>query len=63
MTIEELREKVDFLVTVTWPDGDPESAHGEEDSILDALVHQFAPAEFVAEVDRLAKADFPRWMA
>lgn len=42
---------------------DPETQHANEDALRLSIIRSYAPAEVVAEVDRLAAADFPRWHA
>lgn len=43
--------------------GDPEAAHSDEDHLHRQIIEAFCPEWVVAEVRRLADADFPRWCA
>ena len=59
MTPLELRDRVDAILAKD----DPEEQHGEEDGLYQQLIHEHCPAWVWAEVERLAKAPFPRWYA
>ncbi|MDJ0454377.1 hypothetical protein [Gordonia amicalis] len=54
-----LTEFVDLIIS----DNDDEAQHANEDELHLALIRRFCPDWVVAEVDRLAAADFERWCA
>ena len=60
MTGKEITERVNKIIEMA---GDPEMAHSEEDELMAELVKEYAPAHIVIEIERLQRADFPRWCA
>ncbi len=54
-----LKRRVDRIIAMD----DDERQHSEEDTLLRELVDRFAPDWAIAEVERLAEADFARWYA
>lgn len=59
-TPEELAKAVDNVIAQA---DDDESAHFQEDQLLRQIIEAFCPEWVVAEVRRLADADFARWYA
>ena len=66
-TLGDLRASISRLVerysTVAFGDWDDEGAHATEDDIHLALLRQWLPADWMAEVERLSNMDFARWCA
>lgn len=60
MSIDELKERVDDIISIA---GDDEVAHSKEDRLHLELLTQFLPVDFLTEITRLEKADFARWCA
>jgi hypothetical protein len=66
MTIEEIRKKVQRIKDMR---GDPEAAHGAEDSLYQSLLEAIAdgqvenPAEAAKEALYAQNIEFPRWCA
>lgn len=60
MTGKEITKRVNKIIKMA---SDPEQAHLEEDKLLGELVKEYAPPHIVAEIQRLERANFPRWCA
>lgn len=60
MTPEELAKQVDEIIFIG---GDCEAAHSEEDKLHLTLIREFCPEWVIEEIDRLNRADFPRYCA
>lgn len=60
MTEKEITERVNKIIGMA---GDAEMAHSEEDDLMAELVKEYAPPHIVTEIERLERADFPRWYA
>lgn len=61
MEKKELEERIDRIIA--WGNADPEASHSHEDELHLELIKEYCPPEIVAEVERLNKAQFPRWCA
>jgi len=57
---KQLKILVDKIIEKGW---DVEAAHTEEDNLHLTLIMQFCPDWVKEEIERLNKADFPRWHA
>lgn len=60
MKEEELRQKVDNIISVS---GDDEMAHSQEDELHLEIIKEFCPDWVVKEVKRLSDTEFARWCA
>lgn len=65
MTVEEVRERVERIAAMA---GDPEMAHGEEDSLRHDVLLAIAggaenAADLAAEALKTTNLDFARWCA
>lgn len=55
----ELRDRVNTILAMQ----DDEAQHGYEDDLRIKVIREHCPAWVVAEIERLAAADFERWCA
>ena len=60
MTKEQLKNRVANIIALS---GDPEAAHSEEDALYREIIKELCPSWVVREINKLSKADFPRWCA